>query len=80
MIYRYTAHSEATFSSSCELFILDRTTHLALFRNPSPETCEVGPLIAMLIPTTIIALVLVGIVGFGIYSCVTNYCKKNDGN
>lgn len=53
--------------------------HLALFGNPSPETCEVGPLVAMLIPTTIIALVLVGIVGFGIYSCVTNR-KKNDGN
>ena len=53
--------------------------HLALFGDPSPETCEVGPLVAMLIADIIIALILVFIVGSIIYSCATN-CKKNDGD
>ena len=53
--------------------------HLALFGDPSPETCEVGPLVAMLIAAIIIALILVGIVGFSIYSSATN-CKKNNGD
>ncbi len=39
--------------------------------DPSPETCELGPMIAMLIPAVIIACVLVGIVGFGIYSTLS---------
>mmetsp|Transcript_20821 Transcript_20821/g.34334 ORF Transcript_20821/g.34334 Transcript_20821/m.34334 type:complete len:504 (-) Transcript_20821:71-1582(-) len=44
--------------------------NVAYLSNPSPETCETGPIIAMFIPSIIIAVVLVGLVGYGIYSFV----------
>ena len=44
--------------------------NVAYLSNPSPETCEIGPMIAMLIPSIIIAIVLAGLVGYGIYSFV----------
>lgn len=38
------------------------------FSEPSPDTCELGVMIAMVIPSAIIALVIVGVLGFGLYS------------
>jgi len=45
------------------------------FSNPSPDTCELGPMLSMFIPSVIIALVLVGLIGFGMYSLVVK--RKN---
>mmetsp|Transcript_27287 Transcript_27287/g.39063 ORF Transcript_27287/g.39063 Transcript_27287/m.39063 type:complete len:493 (+) Transcript_27287:86-1564(+) len=48
--------------------------NVAYLADPSPETCEIGPMIAMIIPAIIMAIVLVGLVGYGIIngnsSCV----------
>lgn len=44
--------------------------NLKYFSDPSPETCETGPMVAMAIPAFIIALVLVGIIFYGIYQAV----------
>ena len=44
--------------------------NVGFFADPSPETCELGPMIAMFIPSVIIAMVLAGLVGYGIYSFV----------
>lgn len=40
--------------------------------NPSPDTCELGPTLAMFIPSVIIALGLVGLLGFGMYSLIVS--------
>ncbi len=51
--------------------------NLGLFSDPSPETCETGPLIVGLIPSAIIAVVIVGIIGAGIYyGCFASSSKK----
>ena len=46
--------------------------NLEYLGNPSPETCELGPMLAMFIPSIIIALVIVGLVGFGMYSFIVS--------
>jgi len=44
--------------------------NLGYLTDPSPDTCELGPMIAMIIPAVIIALVLVGIICYAIYKAV----------
>ena len=46
--------------------------NLEYLGNPSPDTCELGPMLAMFIPSIIIALVIVGLVGFGVYSFIVS--------
>jgi len=53
--------------------VFPNVTYLA---NPSSDTCEIGPMIAMVIPALIIAIVLVGLVGCGIYSFVVEKSKE----
>mmetsp|Transcript_500 Transcript_500/g.694 ORF Transcript_500/g.694 Transcript_500/m.694 type:complete len:190 (-) Transcript_500:34-603(-) len=36
--------------------------------DPSPETCQIGPMLCMLIPSVIIAIAIVAILIYGIYS------------
>ncbi|KAL7551862.1 hypothetical protein ACHAWF_015080 [Thalassiosira exigua] len=48
------------------------------FADPSPETCDLGPLIAMIIPSSIIALVIVVLVGMALYSVISKKKKKQD--
>lgn len=42
--------------------------NLKYFGDVSPETCQIGPLLAMLIPSIIFAVLLVVLIGMGVYS------------
>ena len=46
--------------------------NLEYLGNPSPDTCELGPMLAMFIPSFIIALVIIGLIGFGMYSFIVS--------
>lgn len=49
--------------------------NLGYLSDPGPETCDSEIIICMLIPASIIALVIVGLIGYGIYSLA---CKKSE--
>merc|ERR1712232_877991 len=44
--------------------------NIGILSNPGPETCEVAPMVCMLLPTVIISLVIVIMIGFGIHLLV----------
>ena len=49
--------------------------NLGYLSDPGPETCDSAIIICMLIPALIIALVVVGLLGYGIYYLA---CKKKE--
>jgi len=50
--------------------------NLSYLADPSPETCELGPMLAMFIPAVIIALVIIGVTCMVIYACLLSKKKK----
>jgi len=50
--------------------------NLEYLSNPSSDTCELGPILAMFIPSIIIALVIVGLIGFGVYSFIVSKRRR----
>lgn len=55
--------------------IILTVSNLDLFADAGPETCERAPLIVLAIPSAIIALVIVGLLFYGVYyTCI----KKKD--
>ena len=51
--------------------------NISYLTNPSPETCETGPMLSIFIPALIIALIIVGLIGMGLYSLLPSK-KENE--
>jgi len=51
--------------------------NLSYLANPSPDTCEIGPMVSIFIPALIIAVVIAGIVVMGIYYTVVPKKSEN---
>jgi len=50
--------------------------NVAYLGNPSPDTCEFGPMLAMFIPSVIIAIVAVVVSGYVVHACVAGAKKE----
>lgn len=50
--------------------------NVAYLGNPSPDTCELGPMLAMFIPSVIIAIVAVVVSGYVVHACVAGAKKE----
>ena len=50
--------------------------NLQYFSHPSPDTCELGPLIGLFIPSIIIAIVIAILIVVGLYYTVRRYKTK----